>query len=267
MMGLRLWAAVLACCVRGLAGGAGERLNQGPRHAAVYAEFREARRRCDAEGLWKARKERWGSSAFSRRTSLVYKFHNDTGSWQDCAYGEAARVPAAPWAQDDGDAAVRFWRMFASLNGRASRCAQRRYMPRVLDASADPLGPTLGRWAAPRLEECRVDVANAAEGATAWAFQRAAPLVGRGGYDWHLVLWDGVGPQAADEGPWNVDAWFVGATDVAGGAILGYPPVHVHHAHAWGEHRIQRALQLRASRQRPPRVERTRQVKVHGLAL
>ena len=31
-----------------------ERLNAGPRHAAVYDDYAAARRRCDAQGLWRA---------------------------------------------------------------------------------------------------------------------------------------------------------------------------------------------------------------------
>ena len=206
----------------------GFRLHRGPRHAALYGEYRAARRRCDARRLWRPKVDVWRNTTFARQPGWLYRYHNDTPSWQGCAYG-GDRVAVAPWAENLGARGVRFWRLLVAANGREHRCAARRYAPRVVDPAGDPRGPARGRWAAPRLEECAVAVAGAgsAEGNTTWTFQRLAPLVGVGGYDWHGVAWDGV----ADFGPADVDAWFVGAV-AEDGAALGFPPVHVHHAHA-----------------------------------
>ena len=68
------------------------------------------------------------------------------------------------------------------------------------------------------------------------ASDSAGPFVGHGGYDWHTTLWsDAMGTEVSmdahgDTAAADVNAWFLGPTSV-GGEPMGFPPVHMHHAH------------------------------------
>ena len=113
----------------------GFRLHRGPRHAALYGEYRAARQRCDARRLWRPKVDVWRNTTFARQPGWLYRYHNDTPSWQGCAYG-GDRVAVAPWAENLGARGVRFWRLLVAANGHEHRCAARRYAPRLCDAWA-----------------------------------------------------------------------------------------------------------------------------------
>ena len=120
---------------------------------------------------------------------------------------------------------------------KAFRCAQRVHSDTVLNYPRS-LAPS----AAPKLLRCTVaacggvGVVGTDEPPYNWTFTRAGPFVGHGGYDWHTTLWsDAMGTDVSVDAHGrtaaaDVNAWFLGPTSEAG-EPMGFPPVHMHHAH------------------------------------
>ena len=117
---------------------------------------------------------------------------------------------------------------------KAFRCAQRVHSDTVLNYPRS-LAPS----AAPKLLRCTVAArggVGADEPPYNWTFTRAGPFVGHGGYDWHTTLWsDAMGTDVSVDANGrtaaaDVNSWFLGPTSEAG-EPMGFPPVHMHHAH------------------------------------
>jgi hypothetical protein len=76
-------------------------------------------------------------------------------------------------------------------------------------------------------------------GGSRWVVTRVGPFRSAGGNDWHYISWDRFGRLAFDEedggaarsaSTW-VTASMIAAVDPASFQPLGYPPIHIHHAH------------------------------------
>ena len=136
-------------------------------------------------------------------------------------------VPIYPWVLKETrnrcDLARR--RSIVSVNSLQFRCAARTATVITPHNGSGPGAERVRDLQRPKLQECLVPSSMRGE----WSFQRVGPLHGTGGYDWHRVLIFDVGGFTVDR-PVDLDAWFIGATDTRG-ATLGFPPVHVHHAH------------------------------------
>lgn len=217
------------------------RLHTGERHEEVYAEYAAARARCDSEDMWmpigltteelnESDPRKRFDAFYGVKGAVAYQYHRSTKQWQGCDEDERDdELEIAPWARDGSNCTIAARRSWCATGSQKFRCAEKRYAPWVIDPAEDGRGPSKGLWAVPKRENCRVRVGPEGEGETFWTFYRMGPMAGYGGYDWHQVQWDLLGPTRDGE-MWEVDAWYVGATDDQG-ATLGFPPVHVHHAH------------------------------------
>ena len=155
----------------------------------------------------------------------AYEYHVSTAA-RACT-PSVMKVPVFSWVAKETryrcDLARR--RVAVAVNSLHFRCAARTATPITPHNGSGPGAERVRDLQRPKLQQCLVPSGMRGE----WRFQRVGPLHGTGGYDWHRVLVFDVGGFAVDR-PVNLDAWFIGATDERG-ATLGFPPVHLHHAH------------------------------------
>ena len=189
---------------------AGNQVNSGSRHAAVYGEFMEARRTCDAERLWRPA---GGDESQFNHDYMYHESVNDLdcpkplptpaeSSWAQYMRTRLAAIRrgverSAPESAAPSDSRrVPFWlraiRMQKLLGygsySKFFRCAQRVHTETVRDYPRS-MPPS----SAPKLLRCTVAARGGGAGTHElpfnWTFTRAGPFVGHGGYDWHTTLW------------------------------------------------------------------------------
>ena len=97
------------------------------------------------------------------------------------------------------------------------------------DASSQDARKNRGTWLPVSLQRCTVST----EAEVLWVFDRLGPLVGHGGFDWHMLGFPDAGGfsslVSAASPLWLVGSGYSPAD--AQGVALPMPPIHIHHMH------------------------------------
>ncbi|KAK3283462.1 hypothetical protein CYMTET_8838 [Cymbomonas tetramitiformis] len=135
------------------------------------------------------------------------------------SYGMDAKKQVGPsWNSTKGHALYKFFESTAHFNATPG---SRPWFP-------GPMTKPQGA-ARPELRECHVHDHLGSN----WTFQRFGPFTGRGGYDWHSLMWFDAGSLASvlkQEKRIYLTGKFMNAVSTEG-EPLAYPPVHNHHSH------------------------------------